>query len=50
MLNAGLFDYNDAYIIITIAGQEEDDAAIAADRNNKEAFFLKCALFIMQGK
>ena len=39
MLNSSLCDYSDAYILvkgtITAFGAGADDAAIAADRNNK---------------
>ena len=42
MLNAILCVQSDAYIlfegIITIVGQGADDAAIAADRNDKKSF------------
>ena len=50
MLNASLCDYSDAYILvegrITVVGQGADDAAIAADRSNKEVVFKSCAPFI----
>ena len=50
MLNASLCDYSDAYILVerrtTVVGQGADDAAIAADRNDKEVVFKNCAPFI----
>ena len=49
MLNASLCDYSDAYILVerrtTVVGQGADDAAIAADRNDKEVVFKNCAPF-----
>ena len=50
MLNSSLCDYTDAYILvkgnITVAGAALDDAARAADRNNKQAIFKNFAHFI----
>ena len=50
MLNTGLFDYSDAYIlaerIITVVEKGVDVAAVAVGRNNKEAVFESCAPFI----
>ena len=49
MLKSSLCDYSDAYILIkeniTVVGAGADDAAIATDRNNKQAIFKNCALF-----
>ena len=48
MLRSSLFDYSKAFILveetITVAGAEEDDAAIAIDRNNKH--YLKIVLLL----
>ena len=50
MLNTSLCDYSDAYIPvegrIIVVGQGANDAAITADRNNKEVAFKNCAPFI----
>ena len=49
MLKANLCDYSDAYILVkettTVVGQRANDAAIAADRNNKEVIFKNCTSF-----
>ena len=49
MLKSSLCDYSDVYILIkgniTVVGAGADDAAIATDRNNKQAIFKNCALF-----
>ena len=48
-LKSSLRDYGDAYILVsgttTFAGVGGDDAAIAVDRNNKQAMFKNCAPF-----
>ena len=50
MLNAILCIHSDAYIlfegVITIVGQGADDAAIAADRNDKKVVFKNCVPFM----
>ena len=50
MIKSSLCDYSDAYILvsetITVVGGGADYAAIAADRNNKQAIFKSCAPFI----
>ena len=50
MLNAGLCDYRDAYILVegrtTVAGKAANNAEIAACRNNKKIVFKNCASFI----
>ena len=50
MLNAILCVHSDAYIlfegVITIVGQGADDAAIAADRNDKKVVFKNCVPFM----
>ena len=47
MLELSLFDYSDAYILvdgtIRIAVQRANDAAIEADRNNKQVVLKNCA-------
>ena len=49
MLGLSLCDYIDAYILvkwtITVIGEGTDDAAIAADRNNKQLVFKNWAPF-----
>ena len=49
MLKSSLGDHSDACILvsgtITVIGAVADAAAIAADRNNKQAIFKNCALF-----
>ena len=49
MLKSSLYDYSDPYILvsgtITVFGAGADDAAIAADRNNKQTIFKNCAPF-----
>ena len=49
MLELSLFDYSDAYILvdgtIRIAVQRANDAAIEADRNNKQVVLKNCAQF-----
>ena len=48
MLKSIVCDYNDAYILLkvtfSVVGQRADAVAIAADRNNEELVFKKCAL------
>ena len=43
MLKSSLCDYSDAYILVrrnlTVVGAGADAAAIAADRNNKQAIY-----------
>ena len=50
ILNSSLCDYSDEYILfegkITVVGQGADDAAFAANRNNKQVVFKKCTPFI----
>ena len=50
MLNASLCDQSDKYILlirrITVVGQGANNAAIAADINDKEVVFKTCASFI----
>ena len=49
-MNASLCDYIDAYILvlgrIAVVRQGANDAAIAADKSNKEIVFKNCAPFI----
>ena len=49
IIKSSLCDYSDAYILvsgtITFVGSGADDAAGAADRNNKQAIYKKCAPF-----
>ena len=49
MLRASICDYSDAYILVEgsihVVGQGANDAAIAADRKDKEVVFKDCALF-----
>ena len=48
-LKSRLCDYSDTYILVSQAiivfGSGAKDAAIAPDRNNKQAIFKNCALF-----
>ena len=50
MLKSSLWNYSDSYILIkgtiTVVGQGAVDAAIAADRNNKQAILKNCVPFI----
>ena len=48
MLKSRLLDYSDAYTLVSgtvIVGAGADAAAIATDRNNKQAIFKNCTLF-----
>ena len=48
-LKSNLCDYSDAYKLVkrnlTVVGQGNDAAAIAAERNNKQVIFKNCAPF-----
>ena len=49
MLRSSLWDYSDAYVLvsrtITITGAENDDAARRLDERNKGVIFKNCAPF-----
>ena len=49
MLRASLYDYSDAYILvsgtITFTGGENNDARRRLDERNKEVIFKNCAPF-----
>ena len=49
ILKSSLCDYSDSYILLSgtmnVLGARPHDAAVAADRNNKQAIFKNCAPF-----